>query len=593
VEVTTMSTVKVLINGQEVQCPSTATILEAAQIAGIEIPTLCFLKKINAIGACRICMVEVKGARTLVAACVYPVNEGMEIFTNTQKVRDARRMTLELILSNHRKDCLSCTRNLNCELQKLATEFCVDDLRYADDELKPQIERSTASVVRDNSKCVLCRRCTAACKETQEVAVIGPNERGFATHIGSPFERNLGEMACISCGQCIVSCPTGALSEVDNTAEVYEALADETKHVVIMPAPAVRVALGECFGMPIGTNVEGKMVAAMRRLGFDKVFDVGVGADFTIMEEGTELIARMNSGENLPIITSCCPSWVSYCEHYHPEFIPNLSSCKSPQQMTGALIKTYHAEKMGIDPKNVYVVSVMPCVAKKYEIRRPHQQAIPGIYDVDAVITTREFGRMIANAGIKFVNLPDESFDPELGRSTGAGFIFGTTGGVTEAALRTVVELTTCKVPEKSAFHAVRGMEGLKEAEYELDGKKIKIAVVSGQVNAGKLLERIKAGEVYYDVIEVMSCPGGCINGGGQPIQSGVTMSYTDVKTLRGDALHQGGAERDLHTSHESPTVEEVYRDVLGEPGGDIAHKWLHTKYKEKSKYPGMAAEKK
>ena len=586
-----MSTVNVKINGQDVVCPSTATILEAAQIANIDIPTLCYLKEINAIGACRICMVEVKGARTLVAACVFPVSEGMEVFTNTQKVRDSRRMTLELILSNHRKDCLTCTRNLNCELQKLATDFAVDGIRFADDNLQPQIECSSLSVSRDNSKCVLCRRCTAACKENQEVAVIGPCERGFATHIGSPMGRNLGEMACVGCGQCIVNCPTGALQEVENTAEVYAALADETKHVVVMPAPAVRVALGECFGMPIGTNVEGKMVSAMRRLGFDKVFDVGVGADFTIMEEGTELIHRVKTGENLPIITSCCPSWVSYCEHYHPEFIPNMSSCKSPQQMTGALIKAYYAEKNGIDPKNVYVVSVMPCTAKKFEIKRAHQQAVPGLYDVDTVITTRELGRMIANAGIKFTSLPDESFDPELGRSTGAGYIFGTTGGVTEAALRTVVELTTCKVPEKSAFHAVRGMEGLKEAEYELDGKKIKIAVVSGQVNAGKLLERIKAGEVYYDVIEVMSCPGGCINGGGQPIQSGVTMSYTDVKNLRGDALHQGGAERDLHTSHESPTVEEVYRDVLGEPGGDIAHKWLHTKYKEKPKYPGMAAE--
>ena len=588
-----MSTVKVFINGQEVQCPSTATILEAAQIAGIEIPTLCFLKKINAIGACRICMVEVKGARTLVAACVYPVNEGMEIFTNTPAVRDSRKMTLELILSNHRKDCLTCVRNLNCELQKLATEFCVDGVRYADDELKPQIERSTASVVRDNSKCVLCRRCTAVCKETQEVAVIGPCDRGFETHIGSPMDRNLGEMACISCGQCIVSCPTGALTEVDNTAEVYDALADESKHVVIMPAPAVRVALGECFGMPIGTNVEGKMVAAMRRLGFDKVFDVSAGADFTIMEEGTELLARMESGQDLPIITSCCPSWVSYCESYHPEFISNLSSCKSPLQMTGALTKAYYAKKAGIDPENVFVVTVMPCVAKKYEIKRPDQQAIPGIYDVDAVITTREFGRMVANAGIQFTNLPDETFDPELGKATGAGYIFGTSGGVTEAALRTVVELNTCKVPDKAAFHAVRGMEGIKEAEYELDGKKVKIAVVSGQVNAGKLLEQVKAGNVHYDVIEIMSCPGGCINGGGQPIVSGITMSYTDVKTLRSDALYQGGADKDLHKSHESPNVEEVYRDVLGEPGSDLAHKWLHTSYKARPKYPGFASEQK
>jgi len=588
-----MSTVNVKINGQDVQCPSTATILEAAQIAGIDIPTLCYMKEINAIGACRICMVEVKGARTLVAACVFPVSEGMEIFTNTQKVRDSRRMTLELILSNHRKDCLTCTRNLNCELQKLATDFAVDGLRFADDNLQPQIECSSLSVSRDNSKCVLCRRCTAACKENQEVAVIGPCERGFATHIGSPMGRNLGEMACVGCGQCVVNCPTGALQEVDNTAEVYEALGDEAKHVVIMPAPAVRVALGECFGMPIGTNVEGKMVAAMRRLGFDKVFDVGVGADMTIMEEGTELIARVKSGEKLPIITSCCPSWVSYCEHYHPEFIPNMSSCKSPQQMTGALIKAYYAEKNGIDPKDVYVVSVMPCTAKKFEIRRAHQQAVPGLHDVDTVITTRELGRMIANAGLKFTSLPDEAFDPEFGRSTGAGYIFGTTGGVTEAALRTVVELVTCKVPEKSAFHAVRGMDGVKEAEYDLGGKKVKLAIVSGQVNAGKLLERVKAGEASYDVVEVMACPGGCINGGGQPIVSAMTTNYTDVKNLRSDALYQGGAERALHTSHESSTVEEIYRDVLGEPGSHLAHKWLHTEYRELPKYPGFEAEQK
>ena len=587
-----MSTVKVLINGQGVECPSTATILEAAKIAGIEIPTLCYLKEINAIGACRICMVEVKGARTLVTACVYPVRDGMEIFTNTPKVRKARRLTLELILSNHRKHCLTCVRNLNCELQTLATDFAVDGLRFADDNLAPQVECSTLSVVRDNSKCVLCRRCTATCKENQAVAVIGPNDRGFATHIGSPLGRNLGEMSCVSCGQCIVSCPTGALTEVDNTADVYAALADETKHVVVMPAPAVRVALGECFGMPVGTNVEGKMVAAMRRLGFDKVFDVCVGADVTVMEEGTELIGRVKSGENLPIITSCCPSWVSYCEHYYPEFIPNLSSCKSPQQMMGALIKAHYAEKNGINPKDVYVVSVMPCVAKKYENKRPHQQAVPGLDDVDTVITTRELGRMIANAGLKFASLPDESFDPELGRSTGAGYIFGTTGGVTEAALRTVVELVTRKVPAKSAFHDVRGMDGIKEAEYDLGGKKVKLAIVSGQVNAGKLLERVKAGEAYYDVIEVMACPGGCINGGGQPIHSGTMMNYTDVKTLRNDALHQGGAKRTLHTSHESATVQELYRDVLGEPGSDIAHKWLHTEYRELPKYPGFESEK-
>ena len=588
-----MNIVKVQINGQEIECPSTATVLEAAKIAGIEIPTLCYLKEINAIGACRICMVEVKGARTLVTACVYPVSDGMEVFTNTERVRKSRRTTLELILSNHRKDCLTCTRNLTCELQKLATDFGVDGLRFADDELQPQIECSTAHLVRDNSKCVLCRRCTAICKDSQGVAVIGPNDRGFATHIGSPLERNLGEMACVSCGQCITVCPTGALADTDETVRVYEALADETKHVVVMPAPAVRVALGECFGMPIGTNVEGKMVAAFRRLGFNSVFDVGVGADFTIMEEGTELIGRLESGESLPIITSCCPGWIRYCEQYYPEFIPNLSSCKSPQQMTGALTKVYYAKKMGIDPKDIFVVSVMPCTAKKYEFQRPDQQAIPGVPDIDSVITTRELGRMIANAGLMFTSLPDEEFDPLLGVSTGAGYIFGTSGGVTEAALRTVTETLTCKTLEKTEFHEVRGMKELKEATFDIGGKKVRVAVVSELINAGQLLDRIKAGEVQYDVIEVMGCAGGCIGGGGQPVHDGFTMNYTDVNALRSAALYQGAVDtRPLRKSHESPIIQELYKEYIGEPGGENAHHWLHTTYREMPKYPGFESEK-
>ena len=590
---TTMSTVKVTINGQEIECPSTATVLEAAKLAGIEIPTLCFLKEINAIGACRICMVEVKGARTLVAACVYPVNDGMEIFTNTQKVRNARRMTLELILSNHRKDCLTCLRNQNCELQKLAIDLGVDRIRFADDNLEPQIECSTASIVRDNSKCVICRRCTAICKENQEVAVIGPNERGFNTHIGSPFGRNLGEMACVACGQCVIACPTAALTEVDDTAKVNEALADKSKYVVAITAPAVRIALGESFGMPIGTNVEGKMVAALRRLGFDKVFDVNIAADITIMEEGAELIGRLQSGENLPLITSCSPGWVSYCEQYYPEFLPNLSSCKSPQQMLGALMKVYYAKKIGVDPKDLFVVSVMPCTAKKEEIRRPHQQAVAGVYDIDVVITTRELARMISNAGVMFKNLPDEEFDPAFGISTGAGYIFGTSGGVMEAALRTVVEKVTGETLEKLDFTELRGAHGIKEAEYDLNGKKVKVAVVSGLRNTGKLLERIKAGEVKYDAIEIMACPGGCVGGGGQPIQSGFTMSFNDIRAIRGSALYQGEADtRPLRKSHENPVVQELYRDVIGEPGGDNAHKWLHTHYQKRPKYPGLKSEK-
>ncbi|MCL2563547.1 MAG: NADH-dependent [FeFe] hydrogenase, group A6 [Oscillospiraceae bacterium] len=587
-----MATVKVKINNIEVECPSTATVLEAAKLIGIEIPTLCYLKEINAIGACRVCVVEVKGARSLVAACVYPVNDGMEVFTNTQKVRDARRMTLELILSNHRKDCLTCLRNQNCELQKLCIDHGVDRVRFADDNLEPQIECSTAHLVRDNSKCVLCRRCVAVCKKNQDVAVIGANDRGFATHIGSPFERNLGEMACVSCGQCIIVCPTAALTEVDDTAKVYDALADPSKTVVVATAPAVRVALGECFGMPIGTNVEGKMVAALRRLGFDSVFDVDTAADFTVMEEGTELIGRLNSGENLPIITSCSPGWVRYCEQYYPEFIPNLSTCKSPQQMFGALMKVYYAKKLNIDPRDLYVVTIMPCTAKKYEILKPHQQAVDGVFDVDAVLTTRELGRMISNAGLLFKELPDEDFDPAFGISTGAGYIFGTSGGVMEAALRTVVEKLTGEVLDKVDFEEVRGVAGIKEAAYDIAGKQVRVAVVSGLTNTRQLLDDIKAGKVSYDAVEVMACPGGCVNGGGQPIQSGFTQNFNDLRAIRGSALYQGELDtRPLRKAHENPIVQELYRDVIGEPGGKNAHHWLHTKAEARPKYPGLASE--
>lgn len=589
-----MSMINIKLNNMDLACPAGSTILEAARTAGIEIPTLCFLKEVNQIGACRVCVVEVKGARTLVAACVYPVSEGMEVFTNTTRVREARKKTLELILSNHRKDCLTCVRSQNCELQKLCIEHGVDQVRFADDELKAEIEASTAHLVRDNSKCVLCRRCVAVCKKQQDVAVIGANDRGFATNIGSPFGRTLGEMACVSCGQCIVVCPTAALTEKDDTAKAFAALGDPKKHVIAITAPAVRVALGECFGMPIGTNVEGKMVASLRRLGFDQVFDVGVGADFTIIEEGTEMMQRMASGENLPIITSCSPGWVRYCEQYYPEFIQNLSSCKSPQQMTGALIKTYYAQKMNIDPKDIFVVSVMPCTAKKYEIWRADQQAVKGCNDIDVVITTRELGRMISNAGLMFTNLPDEEFDPMLGVSTGAGYSFGVTGGVTEAALRTVVEKLSGKELDSLVFDQVRGFEGIKEAQYDVAGRTVKIAVVSGLTNAGKLLDSIKAGEASYDVIEVMACPGGCVNGGGQPIQTGFVQSFNDLRALRGAALYKGATDsRKVHKSHENPIIEEVYSTCLGEPGGENAHHWLHTSYKEQPKYPGLAMEQK
>lgn len=585
-----MDTVKVKIDNTEVECPSTATVLEAARMADIEIPTLCFLKEINEIGACRMCVVEVKGARGPVAACVYPVSDGMEVYTNTKAVNLARRMTLELILSNHRRDCLTCLRNQNCELQKMAKDFGLDHIRFGD-QMQPEIEASTIHLVRDNSKCILCRRCVSVCKKAQGVAVIGPNDRGFNTHISCAFDRNLGEMACVSCGQCIAVCPTGALIEKDETGKVWSAIHDPSKHVVVGTAPSIRVTLGECFDMPIGTNVEGKMVAALRHLGFDGVFDVDVAADLTIMEEGTEFLQRLETGKNLPIITSCSPGWIRYCEQYFPEFIPNLSTCKSPQQMFGAMMKTYYAKKKGIDPKDIVVVGIMPCTAKKYEIQREDEQAVPGLYDVDFALTTRELSRMISSAGIMFTDLPDEEFDPAFGISTGAGTIFGATGGVMEAALRTVVEIVTGKELEKVDFTEVRGIAGVKEAEYNLNGKTVRVACASGLKNAEKVLTRVKEGTAHYDMIEIMACPGGCVNGGGQPIQSGTNRNFHELRRLRGDALYKQDENMPLRKSHENPIVKAMYDELIGEPGGHNAHEWLHTSYQARCKYPGLEAE--
>ena len=460
-----MDTVKLKINGIEVEAPQGSTILEAARLAHIDIPTLCYLKDINAIGACRVCVCEVKGARSYAAACVYPVTEGMEVFTNTPKIRAARKKTIELILSTHRRECLSCVRSGNCELQKLAQEYGCDEHRYETTIKTPDIVDVNDVLIRDNSKCVLCRRCVAACKYNQGVAVIGANERGYETHIAPAFDMPLAQAACISCGQCITVCPTGALRERDDTDKVWKALNDPTKHVVVGTAPAVRAQIGEEFGYPMGTNTEGKMTAALRRLGFDGVFDVDTAADFTIMEEGTEFINRFTKGEKLPLITSCSPGWIKYCEYYYPEFIENLSTCKSPQQMFGALMKTYYAEKKGIDPKDLVVVTVMPCTAKKFEIKRPEME-VDGVRDIDVTITTREFARMVRQAGIMFQSLPDdETFDPMFGIASGAAHIFGATGGVMEAALRTVAEVVTGKPLEKIDFDDVRGTSGIKEAD--------------------------------------------------------------------------------------------------------------------------------
>ena len=579
-----MEMVNLKINGMPVSVPKGYTILEAAKEIGIKIPTLCFLKEINEIGACRICVVEVKGARSLVASCVYPVNEGMEVFTNTNKVRESRKTTIELILSNHNRNCLSCVRSGSCELQTLSYEYGVEDAgRF--DGFNPTFKKDVSSehLVRDPEKCILCRRCVAAC-ENQKVAVIGANDRGFDTNIGCAFNKDLGDVACISCGQCIVNCPTGALTEKDCTNEVFNALNDPTKHVVVHTAPAIRATLGECFDMPIGTNVKGKMVAALRRLGFDQVFDTDFGADLTIMEEANEFLDRVNNGGLLPMITSCSPGWIKFCEHYYPDLLPHLSTCKSPQQMTGAIIKSWYAEKNNINPKDIVVVSIMPCTAKKFEIGRKDQDGA-GLPDTDYVLTTRELSRMIKRSHIDFVNLPDEDFDPTLGVSTGAGAIFGATGGVMEAALRTAADTLTGQDIENVDYTEVRGTEDIKEATYKINGMDIKVAVTSGLKNASILLDKIRNGEADYQFIEVMCCPGGCVNGGGQPIQPASVRNFTDLKALRSKALYDEDRNLPLRKSHESPIIKTVYNEYLEKPGSHLSHKLLHTSYVERFKF--------
>lgn len=583
-----MSDIKMVnlkINGLDVTVPAGTTILEAAKVAGINIPTLCYMKGINEIGACRVCVVEVKGARSMVASCVYPVNEGMEVITSSDKVIEARKTTLELLLSDHKKECLSCERNLNCELQKLSLEYGCDTKRFQGATSKEDIpDVSTDYLVRDNTKCVLCRRCVAVCNKIQEVAVIGANERGFKTNVSCAFEEDIGSSPCVACGQCINVCPTGALTEKSEIANVKKALADPEKIVIVAPAPAVRATLGEEFGNPIGTNVEGKMITALKRLGFDKVFDVNLGADLTIMEEATELLERIQNGGKLPMITSCSPGWIRYMEFYYPDLIENVSSCKSPQQMFGAVCKTYWAEKNGIDPKNIYVVTVMPCIAKKFEKKRDNQSA-SGYPDIDASITTRELARLIKEKGIMFNELPDGELDNPLGEFTGAGVIFGATGGVMEAALRTAVETISGKELGKLEFSEVRGMEGVKEASYEVAGKTIKVAVASGLSNAKIICEKIRNGEADYQFVEIMCCPGGCINGGGQPILDSYTRRNVDYKTLRAKALYNQDASSKIRKSHENKAVQGLYNDYFGKPGSHKAHEILHTTYVARKKY--------
>ena len=569
----------VKINGIEVTAPKGTTVLEAARMAGVTIPTLCYLKDINAIGACRICVVEVKGARGLCAACVYPIAPNMEVFTHTPRVVAYRKKTLELLLSDHNCSCLSCVRSGDCELQALCKEYGVENQdAYAGAKNPSVIDDSAVHMIRDNSKCILCRRCVAACEKNQGIGVIGANERGFKTNIGCAFEMDLADTSCVSCGQCIAVCPVGALYEKSCIDEVTAAINDPDKYVVVQTAPAVRAALAEAFGKPIGTNAQGKMAAALRRLGFDKVFDTNFGADLTIMEEANEFIERVQNGGKLPLITSCSPGWVKYCEHYYPEFTDNLSSCKSPQQMQGAITKSYFAEKNGIDPKKIVSVSVMPCTAKKFEIGRDDESGA-GLPDMDYTMTTRELARMIKRAGIRWDDLPEEDFDHPLGEGTGAAVIFGATGGVMEAALRTAVERLTGETLPRPDFVDVRGVEGVKEASYNVAGLQVNICVASGLANAAKVLDMVKSGEKNYHFIEIMACPGGCVNGGGQPQVHASVRNFVDIRAERAKVLYSLDEANTIRKSHENPEIIELYDKYLGKPGSHRAHELLHTTY--------------
>ena len=576
--------VTLTIDGVEVKTEKGTTILEAARQVGIDIPTLCFLKDINEMGDCRMCIVEVEGRRGFATSCIQTVEEGMKVHTHTPNVLEARHVILDLIISNHAKDCLTCTRSGNCELQALAVKFNVLNVEFPGEMSKHKIDDLSPSIVRDFNKCILCRRCVAACKKVQGVGAIDCINRGFESCISTVGDHSLNDVNCTNCGQCIEACPTGALHEKETINDVWIKLKDPDYYVVVQTAPAVRVALGEEFGMTIGTNVTGKMVTALKRLGFNKVFDTNTGADITIMEEAYELIERLKTNDNLPMITSCSPGWIKYIEMNYPELLPHLSTCKSPHQMFGALIKTYFAKKENINPKKIYVVSVMPCIAKKYERQRPEMKN-DGLFDVDNVITTRELSRMIKQANIEFTTLEDSSFDNPMGEATGAAAIFGTTGGVMEAALRTAQDALTGKCMDKIDFEEVRGEKEIKKATVNIDGNDLKVVAASGLKNARKILEEIKSGNADYQFVEIMACPGGCVMGGGQPIKSSKIRREVDVRKLRADGLYSIDEKSQIRKSHENPVVRKLYEEYLEKPGSYRAHKLLHTHYTKKDKY--------